>query len=128
LRDPISKELREEVKSKFGGHCAYCGVLLKKSFHVDHVVPVAAGGPDDVCNYFPSCRHCNTFKNSFSLEEFRRNIENQINKSHMIIAERFEMIKILGPVKVTFYFETLGHVFDSEVVYSMMKTSPRMFK
>lgn len=120
MREPIPKEIRAEVKAMFGGYCAYCGVQLKKSFHVDHVIPVAAGGVDDICNYFPSCKHCNTFKNSFSLEQFREMLEKQIYKSGMIIAERFEMIKIIGPVKVVFHFEKCGHKFDEALVKAMM--------
>lgn len=120
MRDPLPKELRMEVREKFGGHCSYCGIELGKSFHVDHVIPVAAGGPDDIMNLFPSCRHCNALKNAYTIETFRIFLESQYLRSAMIVAERFEMIKILGPVKVKFWFEKQGYTFPEELVKAMM--------
>lgn len=129
MRDPIPKEIRAEVKEKFGGQCAYCGIRLKKSFHVDHVIPVAAGGVDDVCNYFPACVTCNSFKNSSSLEEFRRSLELLPLKASLILAERFgmvEMISVVGAKNVVFHFEKQGHTFNEELVRALMKASPRL--
>jgi HNH endonuclease len=121
-REPIDKVIREEVFHKFGGHCAYCGFQLKKKgFHVDHVIPVAAGGVDDILNFFPACKHCNTLKNSFSLVQFRTMLENGPNKSMTIVLDRFEMIKIIGPVKVVFWYEKQGYVFPYETVLELMK-------
>jgi hypothetical protein len=119
-REPIDKILREEVRHKFGGHCAYCGHLLGKSFHVDHVIPFAAGGPDDIMNFYPACKHCNTIKNSYSIEQFRANLEGQTIRSIMIVAERFGMIKIIAPVKIQFWYEKQGYVFPEELVKAMM--------
>lgn len=42
--------------------CFYCGSSMDE-FHVDHVVPVALGGEDDMRNYVPSCAPCNLSKN-----------------------------------------------------------------
>ena len=36
----LSKAQRETVRMMFGGFCAYCGVLLGKTWHADHVDPV----------------------------------------------------------------------------------------
>lgn len=119
-REVIPKEIRAEVKQKFGGCCAYCGITLKKSFHVDHVIPVAAGGVDDIMNYFPACRECNTVKNSFSLEQFRTILESIPFRGLAVIGERLGMLQIYGPVKVVFHFEKQGHKFDYEVVEAMM--------
>lgn len=54
---------RRKVFDMFGGKCAYCGCDLdENSFHIDHIVPVKAGGKKDNDNVFPSCPDCNNFK------------------------------------------------------------------
>lgn len=120
-REPIDPAIRKEVKHKFGGHCAYCGVLLgSKGWHVDHVIPVAAGGIDDILNFFPACKHCNTLKNSSSLDVFRKCIEDYHLKAGVIVSERFGILKVVAPVKVQFWFEKQGYVFPFETVYELM--------
>ena len=40
-RKPISKDTREKVYEKYGGHCAYCGCHLEmKDMQIDHVYSV----------------------------------------------------------------------------------------
>lgn len=125
-REHVHKEIREEVRQKFGGHCAYCGIFLKKSFHIDHVIPVASGGIDDICNYFPSCAKCNTFKSDWSLERFRQELANQtLDHIRFLLAHRFNQITI-HPTKIEFHFEKCGHKFDEELVLALMKRTPRI--
>ena len=123
-REKIPPELREDTFHKFGGCCAYCGVELKLNrFQVDHVIPIAAGGPNDICNYFPACKECNAFKNAYPLETFRKSLETHpFTKYSFVLAERFGYIKILTPKPVVFYFETLGYKFDEELVLALIKT------
>lgn len=66
----VSTRTRFEVFKRDRFTCAYCGrtppeVLL----HVDHVVPVAAGGGDDMTNLITSCQTCNLGKGPRMLEE-----------------------------------------------------------
>lgn len=66
----ISVRTRFEVFKRDRFTCAYCGrtppeVLL----HADHVVPRAAGGPDDITNLITSCQTCNQGKAARLLEE-----------------------------------------------------------
>lgn len=125
-RPQIPKEIRDEVREKFGGHCAYCGIQLKaKGWHVDHVIPYAGGGPEDINNYFPACKECNSLKNSFSLEQFRKSIEEYHKKAGVIISERFGILQVIGPVKVTFWFETQGYAFPEELVRAIMRKYTR---
>ena len=45
--------LRDEVVLRAGDRCEYCGlsqVGQEAAFHIDHVVPRAAGGPTDLNN------------------------------------------------------------------------------
>lgn len=120
-RAPIDKVTREECKAKFGGHCAYCGVLLKnKGWHVDHVIPVASGGPDDIMNFFPACKYCNTLKNALTLEQFRSCIADYHLKAGVVLSERFGILTIIGPTKIEFWFEKQGYVFPEDLVKAMM--------
>lgn len=125
-RTPIPKHIRDEVRQKFGGSCAYCGMTLRKSFHVDHVIPVAAGGVDDIANYFPACGKCNAFKSDWSLERFRQEIENQtIQHLRFEMALKFSQITA-HPTKVQFHYEKCGHRFDADLVFELMKRTPRI--
>lgn len=69
-RKPISKKLRFEVFKRDSFRCQYCGrsapdVILE----VDHIVPVAKGGKNDVMNLITSCRDCNRGKGKKMLTE-----------------------------------------------------------
>jgi len=43
----------------YGNRCIYCGAPADC---IDHVKPVARGGPSLLCNLVPSCRKCNQSK------------------------------------------------------------------
>lgn len=119
-REPIDPRIRQEAFHKFGGHCAYCGVQLGKSFHVDHVIPFAGGGPDDIMNFFPACKYCNTLKNALSLEQFRKTISDYHLKAGVIISERFGILTVHGSMPIEFWFEKQGYTFPEELVKAMM--------
>lgn len=59
--------LRESVFEKRGFRCYYCGSDDKLS--IDHVIPVATGGKDNINNLVPACQPCNSTKGDRSLEE-----------------------------------------------------------
>lgn len=66
----LSVSIRFEVLKRDRFTCAYCGkhppeVLLE----VDHIVPRAAGGSDQLANLTTSCTECNRGKGSRLLEE-----------------------------------------------------------
>lgn len=80
-RNKIPKAKRMEVYQKFGGHCAYCGCKLEyKDMQVDHLDAVyraeAEGreASDSIDNFNPSCRMCNFYKGTLTIEEFRKKI------------------------------------------------------
>lgn len=56
------------------GECRGCGNgYLQKDMQVDHVVPLARGGSDDLSNLQLLCAHCNTTKGTGTMEDlFRR--------------------------------------------------------
>ena len=71
---------RALVFAKFQGKCAYCGIGLAKSWQVDHAHPKYRGGTDDLENLMPACARCNRWKATFTIDEFRGEIEAQIGR------------------------------------------------
>ena len=78
-RQHIPQSKRDIVFNKTDGHCAYCGCLLTlgnnkcpDQFQVDHIVPWALGGRNDVDNLTPSCRACNGSKGMQMMEDWQR--------------------------------------------------------
>jgi 5-methylcytosine-specific restriction endonuclease McrA len=61
-------DLKNNIWVKTGGLCFYCGCELlpfgqeKNSFSIDHVIPLAKGGSNEIDNLVPSCRVCNSKK------------------------------------------------------------------
>lgn len=64
-RHRVSKTLRQTIASLAGNRCGYC--LTPQSFtampmHVEHIVPVMAGGTSTLDNLWLACPLCNGFK------------------------------------------------------------------
>ena len=119
MRLKLTKEQRQELRVKFGGYCAYCGCSLGDRFHADHVKAVYRFGDDlqkpkndAIENLFPSCAPCNNFKATFTIEEFRKEIENQVQRAQKYsinyrTAQRFGLVKVTND-PVVFWFERFG--------------------
>jgi HNH endonuclease len=61
----IDLGLHEEVVSRAGGRCEYCGLSQlgqEATFHIDHVVPRVAGGPTRAENLALACVSCSLRK------------------------------------------------------------------
>jgi hypothetical protein len=60
----IPSELRRQVRDRFSDCCAYCRTaerLTVATFEIEHIVPLAAGGPtnfDNLCLACPTCNRC----------------------------------------------------------------------
>lgn len=54
--------------------CIYCRIDIGKSFHVDHIMPVSAGGHNDVSNLQLLCKTCNLKKNNKHPQQFAEEI------------------------------------------------------
>ena len=132
----LNKTQRAELKQKFGGHCAYCGVVLGEKWHADHILPVRrdfnwvkcektgnhvakANGKmfqpenDTLENLNPACVACNINKSCADLESWRRVLENYVNGlnehgqySIYRHAKRFGLVEETRK-PVVFYFEKL---------------------
>ena len=126
----LKKADREQVRLKYGGHCAYCGVLLGDRWHADHLAPVVrellskkttagtwklvSGKPlrpehDVLENMMPACAPCNISKGGQTLEGWRNWIAghiNSLNSYHPIyrLAKSYGLIAETG-APVVFHFE-----------------------
>lgn len=124
----MTKKERETIFHKFGGCCAYCGCLLQKGWHADHIKPIRrkfkydkgkqkvvhtgeCRYPKRECadNYFPACASCNINKHSMSIEEFRKLVSGfitSLNRDSVQyrIAKRYGLLQETEK-PVTFYFE-----------------------
>ena len=119
---------REIVFNKYDGRCAYCGCDLQKGWHIDHINPIRRNetdesiermnsyrktpltrGKDSIENYNPACRQCNIWKSTYSIEQFRKEVSEQVNRlnnysANYRNAKRFGLVEeIIKPV--IFYFE-----------------------
>lgn len=109
-RKHFSKKERQIIYNKCFGHCAYCGKdITYNEMQVDHVISLRRGGTDDMDNLMPSCRSCNHYKHTLSINEFRKNLEKMPkvlmkNSVTYQIALRYNMI-IQNIHDVKFYFE-----------------------
>lgn len=106
----IKKADRLKTYEKCGGKCAYCGKDLKiiQNMQVDHIVPKKKGGEDKLENYNPSCRSCNHYKRSSSLEYFRvmlKTLHSRLKKEYIFnVALDYGIVEI-KPFDGVFYFE-----------------------
>lgn len=63
----MPRALRAEVFDLHGQCCVYCG---DPATTVDHVIPQAKGGTDDLENLRPACLPCNTSKGAKDLDQW----------------------------------------------------------
>ena len=64
-RQPIPRKLRHEVFKRDGYRCRECGASKDEtSLEIDHIVPVARGGTNDIGNLQTLCRECNRMKHT----------------------------------------------------------------
>lgn len=63
-RKSLTPYQRASVAAAQEWRCNACGVLFKALWHVDHVVPLADGGADDLKNMQALCAICHCDKTS----------------------------------------------------------------
>ena len=78
---------------------------------VDHIEAKYLGGKDDIKNYNPSCRQCNFYKSTFSLDQFKQQlatITERIKKPFIVrLAMKYGIISF-KPFDGKFYYEKLN--------------------
>ena len=114
-RKKFSKEERKQIYDMFGGHCAYCGCeITLQQMQADHIEPLELGGADELSNLYPSCRSCNHYKHTMTIERFRAALErmpNVLMRDNVTYknAVRFGLIQHPESPKIVFYFEKQMH-------------------
>lgn len=69
-RKNLPKKIRFEVFKRDSFTCQYCGRMAPDVvLEVDHIVPVAEGGTNDIMNLITSCHDCNSRKGKRKLSE-----------------------------------------------------------
>lgn len=64
-RIEFKDDIKKMIYGKASGHCACCGVkLTANNRSIDHAIPLALGGTNDLRNTIPLCRKCNNLKDS----------------------------------------------------------------
>jgi len=68
---PVSRR-RRDIYAKCGGRCHYCvrPLQLDGVWHVEHMLPRALGGADDIHNLVAACAPCNLAKSDSTALEF----------------------------------------------------------
>ena len=61
-REAIPPRTKRQVVDAAGGKCSKCGIELRGDRHIDHIVPVSAGGTSHASNLQTLCPPCNLSK------------------------------------------------------------------
>ena len=105
------KRIRELVYQKYDGHCAYCGrEIALEDMQVDHIISRYNKGADDLENFNPACRMCNFRKGVYTIEQFRREIQDQAKTAMRTFGNRMSAVYGLinyTPHEIEFYFEKI---------------------
>lgn len=108
-RKSIPKKVRQKVYEKYDGHCAYCGKKIEyKDMQVDHIQSHYLEGSDELENYNPSCRQCNFYKGTMSIEDFRVQLTKLRERLQKVYIYRLSISYGLVEEKentIQFYFE-----------------------
>lgn len=120
-RQPIPRKLRHQVFQRDGYRCRECGASKDEtSLEIDHIVPVAKGGTNDIDNLQTLCRECNRMKHTdewvggetdlevaqnelFVLEESVKKEKNKLKSTddeNKIIEYEFNIIKLNETINV----------------------------
>ncbi|AKG24294.1 HNH endonuclease [Calothrix sp. 336/3] len=75
-RIPIPKEVRQYVLQRDQYQCQSCGKKETESqLTIDHIIPLARGGQNDMSNLQTLCLTCNQRKNDKLDSRFRRHFK-----------------------------------------------------
>jgi hypothetical protein len=62
VRTQLPPQIKNQVKQKFGFKCVKCGA--DNDITIDHIIPLADGGTNDLSNLQTLCVHCNRLKSN----------------------------------------------------------------
>jgi len=86
--NPVSDSLRYEVLKRGKGRCELCGTTKDDAqLDVDHIIPKARGGKNELANLQVLCAKCNRTKRHLDDTDFRNNLTAERNDSCPFCAE-----------------------------------------
>lgn len=71
VESTFTREQWAAMKAAYNNCCAYCGKPCER-LTMDHVIPLARGGPHVAANIVPACRPCNSRKHLSDADAFIR--------------------------------------------------------
>lgn len=76
-RPITTRQEKAQVWKRSDGFCRYCGKLTNPfvDFSVDHIIPLARGGPHSLDNMDCACRSCNSLKSFKPAQRYRYEAE-----------------------------------------------------
>lgn len=97
---------RVYILKKHGSFCSYCGIELSpEQTTLDHIIPKAGGGVDNIENLVPACRQCNCYsKFDIPLGEWLEDSDRAgaiIEKAHFVArTATSQLLSHQQPIKV----------------------------
>ena len=74
-RKSIRKKERQMIYKKYHGICQICGTEISyEEMTIDHIIPLEAGGKNELANYQCACRTCNRMKGTMMQDEYYMHI------------------------------------------------------
>lgn len=87
-RQHIPAKLRHAVLERDGYRCVECGATNKETtLEIDHIIPVAKGGTNDINNLQTLCRECNRAKSDTLWED---DVEHELNLKRDKLTKLYE--------------------------------------
>lgn len=76
VRRSVSKAMRNRVRAEANSRCACCDEIVRHNCHIDHVLPLWAGGTNDRTNLQCMCsaQHANKTADEALLRKLRRSV------------------------------------------------------
>lgn len=103
--------MREIIRNKLNGLCAYTGKPLGEDWQIDHIFPKRRGGTDDIDNLLPALKIINHYKRAFDLEGFRK----YMLSFHIRLSKVPKNPKSKKGIKRKEYMNKIAEVFNIEV-------------
>lgn len=78
-RKSFGSETRKIIYRKSKGHCCLCGNFVDyEEYTIDHIIPLAKGGTNELNNLQCACKVCNNIKTDVLPDEFMDKITQMI--------------------------------------------------
>jgi 5-methylcytosine-specific restriction endonuclease McrA len=102
-RKRIPIKTRWAVYKNYGFKCACCGNDKISELEIDHIIPIAQGGDDDVYNFQALCKKCNNVKGKYKGGELYNKIRGTNNPAYSelfkVVMEKAEAMYGAGAIK-----------------------------